>query len=118
MEEFVARPSKLVVVERDAPTHLRTEGRCFFRAMRRAYGIESPAAVEILARACECLDRIAAARASIAKDGEVIENQYGVAKMNPACVLEKQARDGFYAAMRLLGINMSAGNTREQPPWE
>ena len=45
--------------------------------------------------------RIAAARASITKDGAIIENEYGVAKMNPACVLEKAARDGFFAAMRL-----------------
>jgi hypothetical protein len=65
----------------------------------------------------ECIDRIAAARASITKDGAIIENQYGVAKMNPACVLEKAARDGFFAAMRLLDIDMSAGITRDQLPW-
>ena len=42
---------------------------------------------------------------------------YGIAKMNPACVLEKAARDGFFAAMRLLGIDMSAGITRDPLPW-
>src|SRR5262245_56766806 len=96
---------------------LREEGAGFFMLMRQAHNIEGPACVEVLTRAAECIDRIAAARASIAKDGEIIENQYGVAKLNPACALEKAARDGFFSAMRLLGINMSAGNTRELPPW-
>src|SRR5262249_27833237 len=82
----------------DAPSHLRDEGAGFFASMRQAYDIEGPASVEILTRAAECIDRIATARASIAKEGAIIENQYGVAKMNPACVLEKAARDGFFAA--------------------
>jgi hypothetical protein len=84
--------------------------------MSQAYEIEAPAAVAILTRASDCIDRIAAARASIAKEGALIENQYCVAKMNPACVLEKAARDGFFAAMRLLGIDMSAGVTCDPPP--
>ena len=117
VEAFVAQRPKLSVVKRDAPSHLREDGASFFASMCQAYEIESPAAVEILTRAAECVDRIAAARASIAKDGEIIENEYGVAKMNPACALEKAARDGFFTAIRLLGINMSAGNTRELPPW-
>jgi len=118
-EAFVAahRPPNLSAVKRDAPSHLRDDGATFFVSMRQAHEIEGPGAVEILTRASECVDRIAAARASIAKDGAIIENQYGVAKMNPACVLEKAARDGFFSAMRLLGINMSAGTTRDLPPW-
>ena len=118
VEEFIARRPKLAVGKRDAPSHLREDAASFFVSMRQAYDIEGPASVEILTRAAECIDRIAAARTSIVKDGAIIENQYGVAKINPACVLEKAARDGFFAAMRLLGINMSAGNTREVPPWQ
>ena len=119
VEEFVVahRAPKLSAVAPDAPSHLREDGASFFVSMRQAYDIEGPASVEILTRAAECIDRIAAARTSIAKDGAIIENQYGVAKMNPACVLEKAARDGFFAAMRLLGINMSANTTRDPPPW-
>jgi phage terminase small subunit len=104
-------------VTRDAPDHLCKDGASFFVSMRQAYEIEGPASVSILTRAAECIDRIAAARASIAKNGAIIENQYGVAKMNPACVLEKAARDGFFAAMRLLGIDMSAGATCDPFPW-
>ena len=111
------RAPKPSAVTRDAPSHLCKEGASFFVSMRQAYEIEDPASVAILTRAAECIDRIAAARASITKDGALIENQYGVAKMNPACVLEKAARDGFFAAMRLLGIDMSAGITRDPLPW-
>jgi hypothetical protein len=118
-EAFVAahRATKLSVVKRDAPSHLREDGAGFFASMCKAYEIEGPAAIEILIRASECVDRIAAARASIAEHSEIIENQYGVAKMNPACALEKAARDGFFSAMRLLGINMSANTTKDLPPW-
>ena len=107
---------KLTVLERKAPSHLRENGAGFFVSMCQAYEISGPAATEILTRAPECVDRIAAARATIAKDGELIENQYGIAKMNPACALEKAARDGFFSAMRLLGINMTANATMD-PPW-
>jgi hypothetical protein len=119
VEAFVTahRAPKPSVVAPDTPSHLREDGASFFVSMRQAHNIEGPASVEILTRAAECIDRIAAARTSIAKDGAIIENQYGVAKINPACVLEKAARDGFFGAMRLLGISMSAGNTRELPPW-
>jgi phage terminase small subunit len=119
VEAFVTshRAPKPSVVRPDAPSHLREDGASFFVLMRQAHDIEGPASIAILTRAAECIDRIAAARTSIAKNGEIIENQYGVAKMNPACALEKAARDGFFAAMRLLGIHMSAGNTRESPPW-
>ena len=110
------RAPKSSAVTRDAPSHLCKEGASFFVSMRQAYEIEDPASVAILTRAAECIDRIAAS-ASITKDGALIENQYGVAKMNPACVLEKAARDGFFAAMRLLGIDMSAGITRGPLPW-
>src|SRR5262245_3005357 len=115
VEAFVTshRAPKPSVVAPDAPSHLREDGASFFVSMRQAYDIEGPASVEILTRAAECIDRIAAARSSIAKDGEIITNQYGVAKLNPACPLEKVARDGFFTAMRLLGINMSAVNTRD-----
>ena len=66
--------------------------------------IEAVNELEVLARAAECLDRIAAAQASIAEHGEITVNQYNQPKRNPACNLEKQARNGFLACMRMLDI--------------
>lgn len=52
--------------------------------------------IAVLTRAAECLDRIAAARAAILKEGEF----------------------PFFAAMRLLNIDVSAGPGRDAAPWE
>lgn len=94
----------------DPPAHLRDEGAAFFRRIvaRRIvaeFAIEG-GAVDVLTRAGECIDRMAAARASIAEHGEIGVNQYGEPKLNPACSLEKVSRDGFYAAMRLLDLEI------------
>ena len=94
------------------------EGAAFFREMLAEYAIADAGGLSVLCRAAECVDRMAAARASIAKDGEIIQNQYNVPKLNPACVLEKQARDGFYAAMRLLSLDIEAPEPRAYRPWE
>ena len=41
-------------------------------------------------------------------------NQYGSPKLNPACTLEKTARDGFLAAMRALDPKVDKDHF---PPW-
>jgi phage terminase small subunit len=87
-----------------APRHLQTAGATFFNQMVRETDVAGADKLAVLTRACECLDRIAAAQASIADHGEVTVNQHGQPKLNPACMLEKQARDGFFAAMRMLDI--------------
>jgi hypothetical protein len=86
------------------PEHLRASGKAFYEAVLQETDIEAVNELEVLARAAECLDRIAAAQASIAEHGEITVNQYNQPKLNPACNLEKQARDGFLACMRMLDI--------------
>src|SRR5262245_46842188 len=92
VDDLIAHRAPRLSVVSDAPSHLRQEGAGFFTAMRKAHSLDGPAAVEVLTRASECLDQLAAAHKAIAKDGEIIENQYGVAKLHPALVLEKSAR--------------------------
>jgi hypothetical protein len=72
------------------------------------YAIDDIAGCELLSRAAECVDRMAAARACIAEYGELI-GANGTVRLNPACRLEKEARDDFFAAMRALHIDI-------QPP--
>jgi hypothetical protein len=74
--------------------------------MVREYAIGDIAGLALLARACECLDRIASAQTSIDEHGVIIFNNNGSAAMNPACRLEKESRDGFLAAMRALHIDI------------
>jgi phage terminase small subunit len=70
-----------------------------------------------IVRACECIDTITAARASMAKTGPIIRNQYGIEKLHPAVAVEKTAPDGLYTALRMLEINARVVGTREDPPW-
>lgn len=86
------------------PRHLRDSGAAFYQQMLAETDIASADDLAVLTRAAECLDRISAAQASIAEHGEIVTNQYNKPTLNPACNLEKQARDGFFAAMRMLNI--------------
>jgi hypothetical protein len=90
-----------------APKHLRPDGRAFFQSMVHDYAIDDVAGAELLTRAAECIDRMASARVCIAKHGELI-GANGTVKLNPACRLEKEARDGFFAAMRALHIDVQS----------
>ena len=108
VDNFVASQPQKKSVKRanGAPSHLRREGSAFYKAMRKQHlTLDDAAALTILTRAAECIDTIAAARAAMAKDGEIIRNQYDLPKLQPAVTVEKSARDGFFAAMRLLGID-------------
>lgn len=88
------------------PSHLREGGATFFRDVADEYAITDPAGLALLSRAAECVDRMAAAQAAIAKHSELVPDRYGGVKLNPACNLEKDARSGFLAAMRALNLDL------------
>jgi hypothetical protein len=111
----LSRPPKRVE-RKVAPSHLRKEGAAFFASMVDRHGIDDPRRLALLEKASECLDTIAAARAAMAKTGPVILNQYDIAKAHPAITIEKQARDGFFAALRLLDVD-AGGSADDPPPW-
>jgi len=81
------------------------------------YAIDDIAGLELLSRAAECVDRMAAARASIAEHGELLLNGDAGPRLNPACRLERESRDGFFAAMRALHIDIQPpAATSGRPP--
>jgi hypothetical protein len=99
-----------------APKHLRLDGRNFWQEMVRDYAIDDTAGLSLLSRAAECVDRMAAARASIAEHGELLNGGAGP-RLNPACRLERESRDGFFAAMRALHIDIQPpAATSGRPP--
>ena len=97
-----------------APPHLNAAGTTFFVDMTAAYSIEEAAAVALLIRAAESLDRLTEAQACIAKHGGLL-NYEGKPVANPACKLEKEYRDGFLAAMRQLARVVDIGEPRRGP---
>ncbi len=84
------------------PEHLKEAGRDFFKAAVTEYKISDPARVALLVTACECLDRMRAAQEAIEEHGETVLDRYGRVKLNPACTLERDARNGFLSALRAL----------------
>lgn len=90
----------------NAPDHLRAAGRAFFLSVASEYSIADAAGSALLARAAECVDRMNAAQAAIAEHGELVPDRYGGVKLNPACALEKDARNGFLAAVRALNLDL------------
>jgi len=74
--------------------------------VRRDYAIDDAAGVALLTTAAECLDRMRAAQAAISEHGETVTDRYGQIKVNPACSLEKDARNGFLAAIKEMNLDI------------
>jgi hypothetical protein len=98
------------------PSHLKDDGCQFFQRMCLEYQVEDCGGLSLLERAAECVDRLVAARAAIAEHGEVITTAGGKPVLNPACKLEKEARDGFLAAMRMLNLDTEPPRPRPGRP--
>lgn len=88
------------------PDHLKAHGAAFFASVADEYAITDAAGLALLSRAAECVDRLHAALAAIAEHGELVIDRYGAPKLNPACLLEKDARAGFLAAMKSLNLDL------------
>jgi hypothetical protein len=96
------------------PVHLGVDGREFYVVMIEQYGIEDAAGLALLARACECLDRIRQAQDAISKHGAVMSVN-GKLVPNPGGKIEKESRDGFFAALRMLNLE-TAPKAIGRPP--
>lgn len=100
--------------ETATPPHLNEAGTAFYLEMTAAYDIGEAAAIALLTRAAECQDRLAEAQASIAEHGALLRYE-GKVVTNVACKIEKEARDGFLAAMRQLARIIDMGAPRRGP---
>ena len=90
----------------NSPSHLEEAGLKLWAEMVVEYGISDPAGLALLTTAAECLDRMRSAQKSISKHGEIVVDRYGAPKLNPACNLEKDARNGMMAAFRALNLDL------------
>lgn len=93
-----------------------TAGRKLFGGVASEYEISDAAGIALLTTAAECLDRMRAAQTAIAEHGEVVLDRYGQVKVNPACTLEKDARNGLLAAFRALNLDIEPLRDRVGSP--
>jgi hypothetical protein len=83
---------------------LSVESAAIFNRLATEFEITDSAGLVMLNSACECLDRISAARALIASAGLVIDSPTGW-KAHPAAALERDARTQLHSALRLLKLD-------------
>ena len=88
------------------PRHLGSAGRATYRTLQAEYGILDAGGLAVLVVACECQDRMLAARKAIEEHGPITLDRYGQPRVSPACQLEKDARGQFLQAIKLLGIDV------------
>lgn len=98
------------------PEHLKTEGAQFFRDIVAEYSVDDGAGLALLTRAAECLDRLREAQDTIAKDGATVNDRYGAPKQHPACAIEKDSRNGFFAAVKALNLDIEPLRDRPGRP--
>lgn len=88
---------------------LGEESRALFGKIVEAFGIDDPAGREILLVGLQARDRLKAAQARIAQGGLIVSDRYGQLKAHPALAIEREARNGWLAALRVLKLDGAAG---------
>jgi phage terminase small subunit len=90
-----------------APGHLSAARRRLWRSILSDWPISDSAHLAVLESALSALDRAEACRAAIAKTGLVVADRFNQVKPHPLLASERDARAGFLAGIRSLGLDPS-----------
>lgn len=94
------------LVDPDAPPpHLLASGRELWARLIRDFALRDSAARATLAIACECVDRLTQIREVIDREGATVRDRFQQVKPHPLLAAERDARSGFIAAMKALGLH-------------
>jgi len=99
--------------KQNAPSALGPAGKKFWKKIVAEWNLD-PHHVELLAQAAKCLDRIAAAREIIDREGIIVKDRFGCSKRHPAVDVELQNKITFNRTLREIGLDVSAPENR--PP--
>jgi phage terminase small subunit len=88
------------------PGHLGEAGAGLWADIVRQYRIADGAGLVLVTTAAECLDRMRQAQEAIREHGLLLADRYGGKRQNPACVVERAARDGMINALKALNLNL------------
>jgi hypothetical protein len=89
------------------PRQLGTHGMKLWRSITSDYDVTDAGGIEMLAQACQALDRAEALRAVIEKDGEIIRTKAGL-KDHPALKHELANRSFVVRTLQRLGLDVEA----------
>lgn len=89
------------------PTSLGRDGKKLWGAILKDYQIDDAASLAVLASLCETVDRLAACRAVIARDGMTVAGSGGQPRPHPLLQTEAEARRALLAHARALRLDLS-----------
>ena len=98
------------------PGHLSREAKRIFAGLRAEYEINDEGGLRVLRVALEAFDRAQLARKQIARDGMLLVDRYGQKKAHPLISVERDARAGFLAGLKALGLDIEPVKGIGRPP--
>jgi len=97
------------------PETLRKQGKTLWRFVTSNFFPEAHH-LAVLRVACEALDRYAACRARLDREGLTYKDRFGKPKAHPLLAPERDARGQFITALTALGLDESDLPQRMAPP--
>lgn len=95
----------------EPPVELACAGLAFWRRVQEEFEME-PHHLDLLASACQQLDRAAAAAAVIEAEGVTAKDRFGQVKTHPAVDIERNAHLAFCRLQRELGLDIAPPPSR------
>lgn len=97
------------------PATLGEAGRVFWARVLELYDLSDFHHQQLLLHCCEQLDRAAAAKLVIAKEGVTTKDRFGQLRVHPAVEVERSAMNSFRQNLRELGLDIEAPPTPRGP---
>ena len=97
------------------PKTLSRAGKLYWTTVTAAYDFDDEG-LTLLSQACEMMDRASQAAETIAKDGILQTDRFGVAKPHPATEIERQSRLAFARLRRELNLDVPPPDSRPPLP--
>ena len=98
------------------PRPLGPHGASLWQRIQHEYALRDTGGVELLAQACQALDRAEALADAIARDGEVVHTRAGIPRTHPAVKDELACRAFIVKTLERLGLNLETIKQPGRPP--
>lgn len=89
-----------------APVHLSDAAKRWWRELQKEYDIDDPAGLLLLQTAMESFDRMKAAQAQIAVEGQTVLDRFDKPKPHPLLTVERDARAQLLLALKSLNLDL------------
>jgi len=120
MAKSPEKPLLSVVSSRAAtispPRPLGSHGTALWDRIQAEFDIHDCGGAELLAQACQALDRAEGLAAAIARDGDVVRSRGGVFKTHPAVREELACRSFVVRTLERLGVTSETVKRPGRPP--